>query len=113
MNHELATIDAQIIELQVRRQVILERERPRVIKECCALIDLFDIHPVELGGHRPGSLRAELAKGDGRRSLRGTPKAIKFVDSNGNTWAGTGLMPGWMKAAIATGKKVEDFLVKA
>lgn len=37
--------------------------------------------------------------------------AIKYRDGDGNTWTGRGLQPRWLKAALAAGKKLEDFKV--
>jgi DNA-binding protein H-NS len=31
--------------------------------------------------------------------------------STGDTWSGRGLQPKWLKAAIASGKKISDFAV--
>jgi DNA-binding protein H-NS len=31
--------------------------------------------------------------------------------STGETWSGRGLQPNWLKAAIAAGKKIEDFAI--
>ena len=35
----------------------------------------------------------------------------KFSDGAGNSWSGFGPKPGWLKNAIAAGKKLEDFAV--
>ena len=32
--------------------------------------------------------------------------------ATGKTWSGRGMKPGWMEAALATGKSAEDFLIK-
>lgn len=34
----------------------------------------------------------------------------RYADDAGNTWAGRGPRPGWLKAAIAAGKELNDFL---
>ena len=39
------------------------------------------------------------------------PVAIKYKDSNGNSWTGRGLKPKWLTAALGTGKSIEDFKV--
>lgn len=43
----------------------------------------------------------------------GTGKvAPKYRDkASGQTWSGRGLQPRWLKAALATGKKLSDFAV--
>ena len=41
-----------------------------------------------------------------------TKVAAKYRDkASGSTWSGRGLRPNWLKAAIAAGKKLEDFAV--
>jgi DNA-binding protein H-NS len=39
------------------------------------------------------------------------PVAAKYKDDQGNSWSGRGLKPKWLTAALATGKKIEDFAV--
>jgi len=53
----------------------------------------------------------------GRKSGTTTPKAAgskvaaKYKDDQGNSWSGRGLKPKWLTAALAAGKKIEDFAV--
>jgi DNA-binding protein H-NS len=53
------------------------------------------------------------AKATGRGGPRGrvAPKYRNPADSS-QTWAGRGLQPRWLKAAIKSGKKLESFLIK-
>jgi len=37
--------------------------------------------------------------------------AAKYKDGQGNQWTGRGLKPRWLAAALAAGKKLEDFAV--
>lgn len=39
------------------------------------------------------------------------PVAAKYKDDQGNSWTGRGLKPKWLTAALAAGKKIEDFAV--
>ena len=39
------------------------------------------------------------------------PVAAKYKDDQGNSWSGRGLKPKWLTAALAMGKKIEDFAV--
>ena len=57
-----------------------------------------------------GKSRSKLG---GARGRRGTV-APKYRNPNnpGETWAGRGLKPRWLVAAIKTGKKAEQFLIK-
>ena len=36
----------------------------------------------------------------------------KYADGKGNTWSGMGRRPKWLAAALAEGKKIEQFLTK-
>lgn len=46
---------------------------------------------------------------------RGAPKgikiAIKYKDQSGNTWSGRGLIPVWMRQALATGATKDSFRI--
>jgi DNA-binding protein H-NS len=45
-------------------------------------------------------------------SRSGTKVAAKYRNaSTGETWSGRGLQPKWLKAALATGRKLTDFAV--
>ena len=37
--------------------------------------------------------------------------AAKYKDDQGNQWTGRGLKPRWLAAALAAGRKLEDFAV--
>jgi hypothetical protein len=48
----------------------------------------------------------------GRRgSLKGRKVAIKYRDKSGNTWAGRGATPIWLREKLKAGAKLEDFAV--
>ena len=64
---------------------------------------------------RATQLRAELSKlgGSERRSrLKGRKVPIKFRDRSGNTWAGRGAQPRWLREKLKAGAKLEDFAVQ-
>ncbi len=45
-------------------------------------------------------------------SAKGGKVAAKYRDdATGNTWSGRGLQPKWLKAALATGRKLQDFTI--
>jgi DNA-binding protein H-NS len=45
-------------------------------------------------------------------SLRGRKVAIKYCDRSGNTWAGRGAQPVWLREKLKAGAKLEDFAVQ-
>jgi DNA-binding protein H-NS len=45
-------------------------------------------------------------------TLRGRKVAIKYRDKSGNTWAGRGAQPVWLREKLKAGAKLEDFAVQ-
>ena len=49
----------------------------------------------------------------GRGSLlKGRKAPIKYRDRSGNTWAGRGAQPVWLREKLKAGAKLEDFAVQ-
>jgi DNA-binding protein H-NS len=59
----------------------------------------------KLGGES-GSRRG---RGSG---LKGTKVPVKYRDKEGNTWAGRGAQPVWLREKLKAGAKLEDFAVQ-
>ena len=59
-------------------------------------------------------LGSEVGTGrrDGRSPMRGRKVAIKYRDKQGNTWAGRGAQPVWLREKLKAGAKLEDFAVQ-
>src|SRR5262245_60045254 len=57
-------------------------------------------------------LGGEIGKRGGRSSLKGTKVPVKYRDKEGNTWAGRGAQPVWLREKIKAGAKLEDFSVQ-
>lgn len=55
-------------------------------------------------GRKPGRPKKTAAKV--------SKVAPKFRDEHGNTWAGRGKRPIWLRDALLAGKKLEDFAIK-
>jgi DNA-binding protein H-NS len=59
------------------------------------------------------SIGGKVARGGGRGgALKGKKVAPKYRSPDGETWAGRGATPRWLKAAIKDGKKLESFLIE-
>jgi DNA-binding protein H-NS len=54
--------------------------------------------------------------GGGRRgrgsAMKGRKVPIKYRDKAGNTWAGRGAQPVWLREKLKAGAKLEDFAVQ-
>jgi DNA-binding protein H-NS len=48
----------------------------------------------------------------GTSSLKGRRVPIKYRDRSGNTWAGRGAQPVWLREKLKSGAKLEDFAVQ-
>ena len=83
---------------------------PRCLRQRPGLLRLLSCH-----WHDSFALRAQTGPERGRRALkpatlRDSCACPKCRDpASGQTWAGRGQKPRWLAAAIASGKKLEDF----
>jgi DNA-binding protein H-NS len=57
-------------------------------------------------------LGGEIGNRSGRSSLKGTKVPVKYRDKDGNTWAGRGAQPVWLREKIKAGAKLDDFAVQ-
>jgi DNA-binding protein H-NS len=66
---------------------------------------------------RAAQLRDDLSKLSGTNkkvggsSLKGRKAPVKYRDKSGNTWAGRGAQPRWLRKKLEAGAKLEDFAV--
>jgi DNA-binding protein H-NS len=65
---------------------------------------------LEALGSSIASIGSKIGRG-GRSALKGKKVAPKYRSPDGETWAGRGATPRWLKAAIKEGKKLESFLI--
>jgi DNA-binding protein H-NS len=66
--------------------------------------------------HQHGLVAADIVAAHKKpatdRTVRQTrPVAAKYRDDQGNSWSGRGLKPKWLTAALAAGRRIEDFAV--
>jgi DNA-binding protein H-NS len=70
--------------------------------------------------HRAKELESQLSRLGGeigssrktrRSSLKGRKVAVKYRDKSGNTWAGRGAQPVWLRDKLKAGAKLEDFAI--
>jgi DNA-binding protein H-NS len=77
------------------------RERQDAIAKVKAIMTEYGLTVADLATKAPGG-KAGVSKG--------TKVAPKYRNAaTGETWSGRGLQPNWLKAAIASGKKLSDF----
>lgn len=97
---ELEKIQQQIQELQKKANEIQQQKKSAVIEEVKAKIKAYGLTAKDLGF-------GAVEKHEDKRSQ---PVAIKYRDGD-NTWTGRGRKPKWLEEKLASGSKLEDFLV--
>ena len=117
----LAALNAQIAALQAQAEVLHKKEMAEVIAKVKDAIAHYGLTAVDLGfgkaarqvGKPPAAVGGKPARRGRKSAVAKAPaKAVKFKDDQGHTWGGIGKRPDWFKAALAAGKKPEDFLAK-
>jgi DNA-binding protein H-NS len=99
-----------IDELIALRQEVSESLDERVTEQRRSL----ELELAKLNRFRGGTPRSKSPIGKSSpRSSVGTPVEPKYrnPENPGETWAGRGLKPRWLKAAIEAGKSADDFLI--
>lgn len=101
------TTPQQLLEQQARLEVqisTLQREqRDGAIAQIRTLMQAHALSAADLG---------DEAKARKTKALKPSGKVTaKYRGPDGETWSGRGLRPRWLKAALAAGRKLEDFAV--
>jgi len=79
-----------------------KREKADAIAKVKALMSQYGLTTADLGGK-------SAPKSTG---TKGTKVAVKYRDrATGDIWSGRGLQPKWLKAALAKGRKLDEFSV--
>lgn len=100
-----AALEKQQAELEKQIAETLRAERSGVINQIKSLMAEHGITVGDLSS-KPGRPAGAKSSAAGRKV------AAKYRDpDSGQSWSGRGLQPKWLKAALSTGKKLEDFTV--
>ncbi len=107
-----AALEQQTATLAQQIEEARRAERASAIAKVKALMAEHGVTVAELSGAKAATPRAaRVARAtkptDGSRKV-----AAKYRNpATGDAWSGRGLKPNWLKAAIADGRKLEDFAV--
>jgi DNA-binding protein H-NS len=97
-----AALEKQAAELEKALTDARRAERAGVIAQVKSLMAEHGLTVADLGGKA----------GKAPSAAAGRKVAPKFKNTaTGETWTGRGLQPKWIQAALATGKKLEDFAI--
>jgi|KBSMisStaDraftv2_1062788.scaffolds.fasta_scaffold598422_2 DNA-binding protein H-NS len=118
MAKSYSQMQKQIAKLQREAEGLKKKEIGGVVERIKTAIAHYELTPEDLfGGPAKRSAPSKAAgKGSTTPSRGATQKGkkipIKYRDENGNTWTSRGSKPRWLVAALESGRKIEDFLVK-
>ena len=102
----LKELIAQKEALERQIQETTAKEREAAIAKIRELMGENGLSLADLGGRSAGK------KSRKQSSATGQKVAAKYRDkATGDSWSGRGLQPKWLKAALASGKKIEEFAV--
>jgi DNA-binding protein H-NS len=113
----------QIEDLQAKADKLRRVEIEGVVTRIREAISHYRLTAADLGlapgpgrraasGVRPGR-KPGRKPGRPKKTVAGTRKvAPKYRDEKGNTWAGRGKRPIWLRDALAAGRKLEDFAIR-
>lgn len=104
-----AQIAQQIEELQREAEKLKRQEISDVIARIKEAIRVYSLTAADLGFGR--SAKPVVAKKAGPRRRKAGDGVVKYRDGDGRVWGGRGPRPKWLRDAIASGRKLEDFAV--
>jgi DNA-binding protein H-NS len=108
MSTEVEKLDAQIVELQKKRQAILDEERQAKLSEAKIIIQQFGFTRADLGLTAKGARR----KSTSTTKTKLEPMYRNPMDST-QTWHGSrGAKPQWVRDFLKNDGKLEDLLIK-
>lgn len=100
-----AALEKQAADLDKQLQDARRAERAGVIAQIKSLLTEHGLTVADLG-LKPGKAATGGSASAGRKV------APKYRNAQtGETWTGRGLQPKWVQAAVASGKKLEDFAI--
>ena len=98
----LSELLAQRAELEKQISQTQRAERESALNQIRELMNQYGLSAADLSGR--SAQKAPRGAGTGAKV------AAKYRDArSGESWSGRGLQPRWLKAALASGKKLSDF----
>ena len=111
MAKSYAQIMKQIETLTREAEVLRKKEIEGVVSRIKEAIAAYGLTARDLGlSGAAAAGKSAARKGAGKRRARPGAK-VKYRDDTGNVWGGRGPRPQWLRNALASGRKLEDFAV--
>jgi len=107
-----AQIQKQIDVLAREAEKLKRKEVDEVVARIKEAIAAYGLTAADLGlrASRKAAATSARKSSKGQRKTKGA-RAAKYRDGADNVWGGRGPRPQWLRDALASGKKLEDFAV--
>ncbi|WP_295643058.1 H-NS histone family protein [uncultured Methylibium sp.] len=103
-----AALEKQAAALTQQIETARRSEHTAAVAKIKALMAEHGVTLAELGNKATGRPGTKKSKG----TTAGRKVAAKYRNAaTGDSWSGRGLQPNWLKAALASGRKLDDFAV--
>ncbi len=106
---------AHIAECQAKAETMRMAEAAGVVKRIKEAMAVYGLKPSDLQqGAKPGpkpKLKPVEAPKVRFPKKKGTTRPAKYADDKGNTWAGGGSKPVWLREQLDQGKSIDEFLI--
>jgi DNA-binding protein H-NS len=89
--------------LEKQIETTRKQAKSEAIAQVKSLMNEYGLTAADLAGKSAGKSVS---------AVKGSKVAAKFRNAaTGDSWSGRGLQPKWLKAALASGRKLQDFAV--
>jgi DNA-binding protein H-NS len=114
MTKSYSQLMKQIAKLQNEAEDVRRKEIQGVVDRIKEAIAAYGLTATDLGltGARAPRAAKAPARKRAKSGRRKTTAAPKYRDEAGNTWVGRGKRPDWLRNALASGRKLEDFEIR-
>jgi len=110
---DISQMQKQIAKLQREADALKKKEVGGVVARIKEAIQHYELTAADLfEGRGSKGTSASTQKTASNGGVKGRKVPIKYRDENGNTWSARGSQPRWLVTALASGRKIEEFLVK-
>ena len=101
-----------IADLQQQAEAMRLKEAAGVIKRVQEAMQVYGLTVEDLKKKPKPTPKEEPRVVKKTRGGRPGKRSAKYADTNGNTWAGDGSMPVWLREQVEQGKSIEEFLIQ-
>ena len=107
-------VQKQIAKLQREADALKKKEVGGVVARIKEAIQHYELTAQDLFGGRAskGTSASKQKVSSSKNGMKGKKVPVKYRDENGNTWSARGSQPRWLVTALASGRKIEEFLVE-